>query len=360
MRRRSPVRLFRSRSRTTALLSTAALAVVAATALHSPAGAAQADPGPYSATTGVGVHNAYEKATFPYVGQALDSGAGLLEFDVWTNNFGGGWRVSHDNPLGNNNNCTNAATPEELENGDRDRDLAGCLTDLRTWSEANPGHRPIQLKIEMKDGFNAVGGRGPAEFDALVAEKLGDAVYRPAQLLGAHATLDEAVRTDGFPSREALAGKFLIHLIPGTVEQGNPFDDLWTDEEYARHLHTAAGEGNLDTATAFPAVLGAEAGDPREERYEAALRPWFVVFDGDASAYAGGEIDTAWYAERNYLLVATSAHGVAPAIDAREPSREEAAGRVAELAAGAHATTVTSDWAALPEVLATVLPRGGN
>lgn len=351
------MRLFTPLLTTAALTASAALTV---TPLVSPAFAQTAQPGalPYSASTGVGVHNAYEQGTFPYLADALDSGASMLEIDVWTNNFASGWRVSHENPLGNKNNCTAAATPEELRANPRDQAFDGCLADLRTWSEANPGHRPILLKVEMKDGFNASNGRGPAEFDALVREQLGDALYGPGQLAGPGQTLDDAVQSDGWPSRDELAGKFLIHLIPGTVEENNPVDKLWTDREYATHLRDQSGQGALDQTTAFPAVHHAEPGDPRATRYEdETLRPWFVVFDGDASAYADGSIDTSWYAERNYLLVMSSAHAVAPAIDAREPSQEEASDRVT-LLAEANASQVSSDWAGLPEVLSTVLPRG--
>ncbi|GAB3659866.1 phosphatidylinositol-specific phospholipase C domain-containing protein [Streptomyces sparsus] len=319
-----------------------------------------ADPGalPYSSTTGVGVHNAYEKSSFPFLADALDSGAGLLEFDVWTNTFAAGWRVAHNNPIGNDNNCENASDAAQLRTKPRNQRLDGCLADLRAWHDANPGHRPILLKIEMKDGFYGRGGRGPAQFDALVNSKLGDAVYRPGELTGRHANLDEAVRADGWPSRDALAGKFLIHLIPGTVEEGNPLDPLWTDREYATHLRTLAGAGRLHEAVAFPAVHRAEAGDPRVGRYaDASIRPWFVVFDGDAAAYASGSIDTGWYTSRNYLLVMTSAHNVPPAIDARNPSEADAAARVAQLASEG-AGLVTSDWVSLPRVLRTVLPHG--
>lgn len=76
--------------------------------------AARAATAAYSATTGVGVHNAYEKAKYPYFADALDSGAAMLELNVWTNAFGSGWRVSHSNPLGNDNNCENARSAAEL------------------------------------------------------------------------------------------------------------------------------------------------------------------------------------------------------------------------------------------------------
>lgn len=312
----------------------------------------------FDAGTMVGVHNAYEKSTFPYLADGLDSGAGMLELDVWTNFFGGSWRVSHSNPLGNDNNCENASSPAELRTKARNQGLAGCLADLRAWHDGNPGHRPILIKIEMKDGFAANLGRGPAQFDALVNGILGDAVYRPGELAAGHATLDDAVRADGWPTRDELAGKFLFHLIPGTVEEGNPFDTLWTDVEYSRHLRDLAAAGQLDRAVAFPAVHHAEAGDPRTGRYtDATLRPWFVVFDGNAPTYAGGTIDTGWYARNNYLLVMTDAHAVPPAISPTEPAESEALERVRQLA-GTHASVVSSDWHTLPTVLGTVLPRG--
>ncbi|RCV51047.1 phosphatidylinositol-specific phospholipase C domain-containing protein [Marinitenerispora sediminis] len=330
---------------------------VAASLLLAAAPPAHAEAAPLTATTSVGLHNAYERSMFPYFADALDSGAGLLEIDVWTDELVGRWRVNHE-LVGQSNNCAGATEPGRLREGGVNKDLRACLTDIRTWHDANPDHRPIVLKIEMKDGFHAAGGLGPAEFDALVGDTLGDAVYRPADLLGGHATLDAAAAAGDWADRGALAGRFLIELIPGTFEQGNPFDDLWTDEEYGRHLRDLAAAGGLDRAAAFPAVLGAQAGDPRERYPDESIRPWFVVFDGSAATYlAGGGIDTSWYAAGNYLLVMTSAHAVPPAIDPVSPGEQEATERVERLAA-ANATMVTSDWARLDSVLGLVLPRG--
>ncbi|MEU1039447.1 phosphatidylinositol-specific phospholipase C domain-containing protein [Streptomyces sp. NPDC005551] len=333
---------------------TVTAAAVLALAASPPSTAA--DPA-YSATTWVGVHNAYEKAKFPYFADALDSGAGMLELDVWTNVFGSSWRVSHSNPLGNDNNCENAARASELRTRTRNRDLGGCLADIRAWHDAHPGHRPIQLKVEMKDGFQGRNGRGPAQLDALLTARLGDALLRPADVVASHPDLDSAVRADGWPARSALAGKFVVELIPGTVEEGNPADTLWTDREYATHLRDLAAAGRLREAAAFPAVHGAAAGDPRTRYTDPTIRPWFVVFDGDATAYTNGSIDTAWYDERHYLVVMTDAHGVAPAIDGTSPTQSQALDRVA-LLAGRHASVVSADWYPLPAVLSTVVPRG--
>lgn len=337
-------------------VGTVAAAAAAMMAVTGPAGAEPAAM-TYDTSTSVGVHNAYDKEKYPYFADALDSGAALLELDLWSNGLGRSWRVSHNNPLGNNNNCEGAANAAELRTKDRNRDFGGCLADMKAWHDAHPGHRPILVKVEMKDGFNAKGGRGPAEFDALVREKLGEAVYGPGDLTAGHATPDEAVRAGGWPSRADLAGKFLFELIPGTVEESNPFDKLWTDVEYARHLKDLAGQGNLAQSTAFPAVHGAAPGDPRERYPDAALRPWFVVFDGDAATYLNGSIDTAWYDSRHYLLVMTDAHNVPPAIDGTRPTETDALARVNQLAA-AHASFATADWYPLPSVLKTVVPRG--
>ncbi|WP_434600613.1 phosphatidylinositol-specific phospholipase C domain-containing protein [Streptomyces sp. A5-4] len=313
----------------------------------------------FSATTGVGVHNAYEKAKYPYFADALDSGAALLELDVWTNVFGSNWRVSHSNPFGNDNNCENAANADQLRTKARNQNLGGCLADIKAWHDAHPGHRPIVLKLELKDGFQGKNGRGAAQLDALLGEKLGDALYRPADLAGGHGTLDTAVRADGWPARSALAGRFVVELIPGTVEEGNPADTLWTDREYATHLRDLAAAGRLRDAAAFPAVHRAEGGDPRVRYADASIRPWFVVFDGDASAYTGGSVDTGWYARNRYFLIMADAHNVVPAIDGTNPTEAQAIERLS-LLAGRHASIISADWYPLPRVLAAVVPRASG
>ncbi|HWM35531.1 MAG TPA: hypothetical protein VNS49_00225, partial [Streptomyces sp.] len=151
-----------SRPRLAIAISVAAL-FTAATAVATPL-TAQAGPeaaASYGETTAVGVHNAYEQDKYEYFADALDSGASLLELDVWTNVIGSGWRVSHSNPTGNDNNCENAGSAEELRTKKRDQGLDGCLADMRAWHDANPGHPPVLIKVEMKDGFYDKADRGP-------------------------------------------------------------------------------------------------------------------------------------------------------------------------------------------------------
>ncbi|MCP2163565.1 Ca2+-dependent phosphoinositide-specific phospholipase C [Goodfellowiella coeruleoviolacea] len=292
-------------------------------------------------TTAVGVHNAYDQATAAYLADVLDAGAGMVEIDVWSNFlFSGDFQVGH-NP-GNANNCAKATSYDQLRTGSRNQNLATCLRNIRLWHDHNPDHPLVVLKVEVKNGFDETNGHGPDEFDRLLASTIGaSAIFGPAQLLGGHTTLDAAVRAGGWPSRSALAGRFLVLVERGTFEAGNPFDHYDTDLEYADRLITAHAAGALADALAFPAINGASAGDPRTGDRGGDRAGWFVAFDGAASAYAaypGGE-----YLDGRYLVVMTDAHAVAPAIDNRAPSVADAQARVRLLAAKG-ATIVSSDW----------------
>src|SRR5215468_11905311 len=129
--------------------ATAAVTVLLASA--STASAAGPDTR-FSATTTVGTHNTYAPATFTYLAQALDQHPGLIELDVWDDIFTREWKVSHDNPFGNANNCVAASTAAQLYTGSANKNLEYCLDDIRVWLAAHPGTRPLILKIEMKAG----------------------------------------------------------------------------------------------------------------------------------------------------------------------------------------------------------------
>jgi hypothetical protein len=340
------------------------LALLAA-ALLVPAGTSSADDtgslGEAGATT-VGIHNTYDPSAFPYLAEALDTGTSMIELDVWDDFITKEWKVSHSNPLGNSNNCVDASSTAQLYSGGANKDLGSCLDDVRVWLAAHPGHAPLMIKIELKAGFQATYGLGPTQLDQTIAAHLGSDVFRPADLLakpggGQYATLDAAAQANNWPSRSALAGKVILEIIPGTVEESNPTDTLWTDKEYAQHLNALSAAGQLGQAQIFPSVHNAQAGDPRTRYSDTTLRPWFVVFDGDASAYLNGSIDTSWYDTNHYLLVMTDAQNVPPAIDDANPTQAQAEARVAQLAA-AHASVVSNDWTKLPAVQSEALPRG--
>jgi hypothetical protein len=343
-------------------LLTACLAITAAGAAGGTSAAADTDSLPFSGTTGSGLHNTYDPSAFPYLAQALDTGTSMIELDVWDDVFTQEWKVSHDSLTSNGNNCVNASSPADLYTGGANKDLESCLDDVRVWLGAHPGHGPLIIKLEMKAGFQANLGMSPAKLDQSISSHLGNLVYKPSDLLnkpggGQYASLDAAATAGNWPTRQQLAGKVLIEVIPGTVEENNPTDTLWTDQEYAQYLNSLKSQGKLSQANIFPAVHNAQSGDPRTRYSDTSIRPWFVVFDGDAATYLNGSIDTSWYDTHHYLLIMTDAQNVAPTLDDVNPSSADAQARVAQLAK-AHATIASNDWRGLSDVQSLVLPRG--
>ncbi|MEV6851671.1 phosphatidylinositol-specific phospholipase C domain-containing protein [Actinoplanes sp. NPDC051411] len=331
----------------------AAAAVVAAAA--APASAAGADS-KVSRTTTVGIHNTYDPATFSYLAQALDEHPGLIELDVWPDIITREWKVSHSNPLGNANNCVAASSAAQLYTGGANKNLEYCLDDIRVWLGAHPTAGPLVLKLELKTGFSSRTGQGPAQLDSAISAHLGSAVFKPSDLLGSYASLDAAAEADAWPTRAQLAGKVIVEVIPGTVEESNPTDTLWTDKEYAQYLNSLKAAGTLSKAQIFPAVHNAATGDPRTRYSDTSLRPWFVVFDGDANAYVTNSgIDLSWYDTNHYLLVMTDVQNISPAVTNGDTAAAQA--RVA-LVAGKHASVASSDWSGMPSVDGEVVDRG--
>ncbi len=98
--------------------------------------------------------------------------------------------------------------------------FTACLGVIREWSKAHPGHLPIFVIVENKfDKPRPGSGSGteaftPATFDALDAEIRSvfskDELITPDDVRGRHATLEEAVLTDGWPTLDAARGKVIF------------------------------------------------------------------------------------------------------------------------------------------------------
>lgn len=323
------------------------VAAAIATGIQAAPATAAVDPGvKLGAVTGTGLHNTYDRSRVASLGTALDrltetgdGGPALVELDVWT--LWKRWIVKHDLPLlpAGSNNCTRGTTPNQ--------DLAYCLANLRAWGDAHPAHPLVIVKIEMKNGFAASSGFGPAQFDALLRAQLG-ALYRPADLLtradgSRFGDLDSAAAAGNWASLTALRGKFMVIVQTGTFEESNPADTLKTDVEYSTYLR-----GNPTGAAAFPVVKrNGATGDPRT-RFTAALRPWFVSVDTDAAGFAALPAgQRSWYATRQLLVVDTDVYTIPPAIDQYTPTTAQATARV-QLAACQQATIASSDWGTVP------------
>jgi hypothetical protein len=100
-----------------------------------------------------------------------------------------------------------------------------CLTVIRTWSKAHPGHTPISITMNAKDGKSPVPGGAnsldydEAAFDAWDAEIRS--VFRPGEVItpdmvqGHYKTLREAVLHDNWPTLGQARGKVFFALDEG-------------------------------------------------------------------------------------------------------------------------------------------------
>lgn len=99
--------------------------------------------------------------------------------------------------------------------------FTACLTEIRNWSKAHPGHLPLFILVENKDGHSRdfmvnPEPLTPETFDRLDAEVRS--VFKPNEMIvpddvrGAHKTLEEAVMTSGWPSLDKSRGKVIFLL----------------------------------------------------------------------------------------------------------------------------------------------------
>ena len=114
--------------------------------------------------------------------------------------------------------------------------LVACLQQVRAWSQAHPGHVPLFILVETKQGtpknmqLTTPEPFTPAAFDALDAEIRS--VFPPSKLItpdtvrGSFDTLNQAVLAGHWPTLEASRGKvmFLMDQRPVTAMylEGHP------------------------------------------------------------------------------------------------------------------------------------------
>ncbi len=170
----------------------------------------------------------YEHAPLP--DQFSDQRVRQIELDVWLDAEGG----RYANPLLRQVAGTGPYDPEMEQPGIKtfhvqDVDyastcltLVACLRQVKAWSDANPAHVPVAVLVELKDDTLELGNFPfvvpekwtAAGMDSLDAEIRS--VFAPSDLItpddvrGTHATLDEAVTTDGWPTLESSRGKVMF------------------------------------------------------------------------------------------------------------------------------------------------------
>jgi hypothetical protein len=313
----------------------------------------------FTDVTRVGINNAYNQRTsgFGRLVDALDSGAGMIELDVWQGwPFAPGYRVQHDEPVSGSdqhNNCTRdpeGMIYDKLREGTTDGSFGDCLDNLRAWHDHNPSHNPLIIKLQLMNPFDS--SHTPDRLDGVLAQHLGaENIFKPADLIGSYQNLDAASRAGNWPTFNALKGKFIIVDIRGPVVdplQSAQFEQ--SEQVYASNLHALHDTGKLGQAMMFPALLNVQGSnyvDPRLGVKETSVRPWFVAFDGDAGGMLSkestdGGARARFYKDGRYLLTLTNVHQLTN-ISNSDPTSEQALAAI-KMAAGLAATTASSHW----------------
>ncbi|HRW37144.1 MAG: phosphatidylinositol-specific phospholipase C1-like protein [Acidimicrobiales bacterium] len=102
--------------------------------------------------------------------------------------------------------------------------FVACLQQIQAWSDANPSHLPIAVLVELKDdplSFGDFTFTTPEPWTAAGMDELDDdirSVMAPDDLItpddvrGSHATLEDAVLTDGWPTLGESRGKVMFMM----------------------------------------------------------------------------------------------------------------------------------------------------
>lgn len=151
-----------------------------------------------------------------------------------------------------------------------------CLGELKTWSDANPGHHPLFVFIEPKDDADRVVDAISGHLGDLEAEILSvwprRRIITPDDVKGAHATLREAVQAGDWPTLGEARGKAVFVLLEDDHETGS------------LHAEYTNGNTSLDGKLMFATALESDPygailsiNSPHDTRIEAAARQGFIV-----------------------------------------------------------------------------------
>ncbi len=188
---------------------------------------------------------AYEGLEYshPSLTQQLDGGVRQIELDVFADSKGG--RYAHPSGPVTAKAAGLPADPpfdpegimqkpgfkvmhvQDVDYRSTCQPFTGCLDEVKRWSKAHPGHLPIFILVETKEGSPRESKLTEPEpftsstFDALDAEIRS--VYSPAEMItpddvrGNFATLEVAVLAQQWPSLDSARGKVVFLLDQSKV-----------------------------------------------------------------------------------------------------------------------------------------------
>jgi hypothetical protein len=149
----------------------------------------------------------YEHAPLPV--QLDDQGVRKFELDVFWDPSG--FQVHHWNRFDKETTCTT---------------LVLCLSILRDWSLAHPGHQPIFVFVEPKGVHSEITISDEpitGHYDQLDQEIRSvlppELLVTPDEVRGGAATLAAAIASTGWPTLRATRGRFLLVMLDGGIDR---------------------------------------------------------------------------------------------------------------------------------------------
>lgn len=109
-----------------------------------------------------------------------------------------------------------------VDNSSTAVNLKLALEEIKLYSKNNPQHLPIIILVELKDDWLILDSKlkdfstkSLLDLDNLITSTLSDVLYKPSHLLTNSQTLQEEIKTNGWPKLAGLLGKVLFVLHPG-------------------------------------------------------------------------------------------------------------------------------------------------
>ena len=212
--------------------------------------------------------DAWQYTHLPLDEQFTSQGVRQIELDVLADPKGG----MYANPVGAVRAGDTFDVPELLLPGFKtlhvqDLDFqsncwtfVSCLETVKGWSDANPGHVPLAILVEVKDEEVPIEVPGfvftvpltvdSELLDALDAEILSvfpsAHIITPDEVRGEHETLEQAILSDGWPTLGASRGRVIFLL-----DNGGRIKDEYIEGHPSlrgRVLFTSSGPGEPEAA----------------------------------------------------------------------------------------------------------------
>lgn len=172
-----------------------------------------------------------------------------------------------------------------------------CLTVLRAWSDAHPGHLPLYLHVEPKDSLtrDQVEPRMAALEQELLSVWPRELLITPDEVQGTAATLDEAVRTRGWPTLGAVRGRMLAYL-----DNSDTLRDVYSRGQTSLRNRLFFIDSDVGTPIASMVLLNNPTG-ANVALIQSAVRAGYIV-----RTFAEQSDDAAHANDRSYLDAALS------------------------------------------------------